>query len=457
MADGKNIEIKIAATGGDQAASEIKKVGDASQETGKQVAAMEDQTAPSKTVDKAARLKEVAAATGAIGIAAGLAKRTLSNVWEELDKIDTVELKKLDSAWADQIENAKKFRDALEDPIGALAALANGGTTVKEAFSDLDEQMKLNAESQSAAVDRLLAKSDTQVKEIKRLAEEIKFANDLLKAQTSLDRSIREGENAAAIRNGADKDDVAAAEAKKRAEEDIALIEAEQNAARGGLQEKYDMALESQRKADQARAAADRINKAAANADSTEAAYKNRRPDATPDEVWAMRNAALSAKSDFDYTKRTYQPQAQAADALQKKAEDDFQAFENQRKGISQVDAMAEKRKALIRSGRDNTVREAGASKVTRFREEEERAAGKAGRDAERLLPSGVSAELRDAVQGISKRLQDGDQGGELNQLAGVMKELASSLSAKDAQRAQEIATLKREIEVITQRQRNQR
>jgi len=35
MADGKNIEIKIAATGGDQAAKEIKKVADASESLGK--------------------------------------------------------------------------------------------------------------------------------------------------------------------------------------------------------------------------------------------------------------------------------------------------------------------------------------------------------------------------------------------------------------------------------------
>lgn len=455
MSEGKSIDIRIAATGGDKAADEIKKVGDASEVAGKKVDSLGKDSAPSGAIDKAARLKEIAAATGAIGVAAGLATRAIGNVWEQLDKVDTADLRILDSAMADQIDNAKKLRDALDDPIGALAALANGGTTVKEAFDDLDEQMKLNGASQSAAVDRLLAKSDSQVKEIKRLAEDIKFANDLLKAQTALNRTVRDGENAAAIRNGAAPEDVAAAEAKKRAEEDIAAVEAEQNLARNGLQEKYDTALESQRKADQAKAAAEKINAAAANAGSTEAAYYTRRQDASPDEVWAMRDAALSAKSDFDYTKRTFQPQAQAADALQKKADEDFRAFENQRTEITQVDAMGDKRKAQIRAGRDNTVREAGASKVTRLREEDEQAVGKAGRDAERLLPPGVSAQLKDAVKSVSRRLQDGDQGGELSELAGVLKEMAGSLAAKDAQRAREIADLKSEIGRINQRQRN--
>lgn len=454
MAD-EEIEIKLEATGGDQAAEEINKVGDASQETGKKVAAMEDQPAPSKAVDRVTRLKEVAAATGAIGIAAGFAKQTLSNVWEELDKIDTVELKKLDSAWADQIDNAKKFRDALQDPIGALVALANGGTTIKEAFADLDAQMKLNAEVQSSAVDRLLAKSETQTDKIKRLAEDIKAANELLEAKITTARTIRDGQNDEAIRKGADKDDVAAAEAYKRAEEDIALIEAEQNGARAGLQQKYEAAMESQRKADQAKAAAGKIDTAAANADSTEAAYKSRSPDATPDEVWAMRNSALSARSDYEYTKRAYQPQAEAAAALQKKAEEDFKAFEDEKTGVGRVDALAAERKAQIRAGRDNRVREAEASKVTRRAEAEEQAAGKAGRDAEQLLPPGASAELKDAVRSVSRRLQDGDQGGELSELAGLLKEMGNSLAAKDAQRAKDIAALKQEIGHINQRGKN--
>ena len=455
MSEGKSIDIRIAATGGDKTADEIKKVGDASEVAGKKVGSLEKDSAPSGATDRAARLKEIAAATGAIGVAAGLATKAIGNVWEQIDKVDTADLRNLDSAMADQIENAKKLRTALEDPIGALAALANGGTTVKEAFDDLDEQMKLNGASQSSAVDRLLAKSDTQVKEIKRLAEEIKFANDLLKEQTALDRVVREGQNAEAIRNGADPDDILADEAKKRAEEDIAAVGAEQNLVRSGFQEKYDTAQESQRKADQAKAAAEKINTAAANAASTEAAYKNRSPNASSDEVWAMRNAALSAKSDFDYTKRTYSPQAQASNALQKKAEEDLMEFENQRTEITQVDAMADKRKAQIRVGRDNTVRDAGASKVSRIQEEEERAAGKAGRDAVSLIPPGVSGELKDAVKSVSRRLQNGDQGGELRELAGLLKEMAGSLAANDAQRAKDIAALKIEIASINQRQRN--
>jgi hypothetical protein len=416
---------------------------------------MEREMVPNQGIDKAARLKEVAAATGAIGIAAGLAARTLGNVWDQIEKVDTAELRNLDSALADQIENAKKLKEALEDPIGALAALANGGTTLKEAFSDAGEQMKLNAESQSSAIDRLLAKSGDQVREIKRLAEEIKFANELLDAQTATARTIRAGKNAEAIRNGADPDDVAAAEAKKRAEEEIAAIEAEQNEARSGFQERYDRAQESQREAARAKEADDRINAAGAREAETVAAYMNRSPNATADEVWALRNAALSARSDSEYTKRAYQPQAQAAPALQKKAQDNFAEFENQRSEIAKRDALAAERKEDIRAKADNTVRESGASKVNRLKREEDQAAGKAGRDAESLIPSGVSGELKDAVKSVSRRLQNGDQGGELRELAGLLKEMAGSLAANDAQRAKDIAALKVEIASINQRHRN--
>lgn len=437
MADGKNIEIKIAATGGDQAAAEFKKASDGAKELvnnpnnstgfggmleqGEKVRearekanaerlaqieaekaaidelakaekkALDDEIEGMRQKEKAAvanaerlneeaadrkavaRKKEIALAVGAISTAAALAAKALSNVYSELEAVDAVELKKVDAAFAEQIENAKKFKEALADPIGALAALANGGTTVKEAFTGLSDQLKLNADAQSSAVDRLLTKSDAQVKEIKRLAEDIAAANALLEAQTAAARAVREGENAAAIRNGADPDDTAAAEAKRREAEDIASVEAEQNAARSQLQQKYDASQDAQRKADQAKAAAEKINSAAANADSTEAAYKNRKPGLSVDETWALKNAAMTAKSDFDYTKRTYDPQAQAAPALQKKADEERKAFEDEQKKVRQVDELAAARKVEIRAKANTAVDAAGARKSDRLESEKSR------------------------------------------------------------------------------------
>lgn len=344
MADGKNIEIKIAATGGDQAAGEIKKVGDASQETGKKVAAMEDQTERSKSEDRMARLKGVAAATGAIGIAAGLAKQTLSNVWEQLDKIDTVELRKLDSAWADQIENAKKFRDALEDPIGALAALANGGTTIKEAFADLDEQMKLNAEASQAQIDRVIKKAGVNVEEIKKLAADIKTANELLSAKDELAAVQREGQAAEAIRNGADEDDVAAELAKAAAADKIRAIERRQEQVRKeeDPQAYYDAAKRSRALAEDPQPELDRrIAEAEADYKKKSDEFEKINPWRNPQDA----SRALDARDKAQEAKDTIysnDTRRQISEQASKQAEEMQNAYEAAKKRVADVDAKAE-------------------------------------------------------------------------------------------------------------------
>jgi hypothetical protein len=81
----------------------------------------------------------------------------------------------------------------------------------------------------------------------------------------------------------------------------------------------------------------------------------------------------------------------------------------------------------------------------------------KIGRDAVKLLPSGVLPEFRKAVEGVSKRLQDGDQGGEIEQLTQLLQSLASSTRVKGTQTDTALQQIRRDIGMIKARQNNMR
>lgn len=84
-----------------------------------------------------------------------------------------------------------------------------------------------------------------------------------------------------------------------------------------------------------------------------------------------------------------------------------------------------------------------------------DRGIAKSGRDAVALLPEGVKKEFSDAVKSVSRRLQDGDQGGELSELIGLMRELAESSVAKDSRVQSEISDLRTTIGILQKQIRN--
>lgn len=547
MSEGKNIEIKIAATGGDQAAEEIRKVGEAAEATTNNpnttrgfggmldAPAINDATAATvklndaskdsltlikeaheraderfKDIEKevkelekladaaekqqakeaeSARRREVGAAMGAIGIAAGLAAKALANVYEQLGKVDTVELRKLDSVWADQIEGAKSFAAALEDPLGALAALANGGTTVQEAFADMNEQLALNAGAMSAETDRLIEKAKPQVAAIEALAKDIKTANQLLSAQQETDSAIQDGADAEAIRGGADPNDVRAARARKDEAAKIAAIEADQEAPRAGMQERFDLARSAKAAADEAAQAKDRISKAGAKVDAAEEGARGINDQMPADEAWARRNQWKSAKADFEATKQNEGAAAAAAPKLAEEAKKRQDEFDEQKRAVADADALANQRKATVRAVANNTVADAMGDKAASAKQKEEREAAKAvaeaqreaakaaaqaqrsereagsrnagaaqaGREAERLLPKGVSEEFAKSVQKAAQGLQNGDQGGELKKLVELMHQLADAAQVKGTKKATDIAALEQKIAVLTNQRKNNR
>lgn len=103
----------------------------------------------------------------------------------------------------------------------------------------------------------------------------------------------------------------------------------------------------------------------------------------------------------------------------------------------------------------DEQAADAGARRNDEAKKGQREGAAKAGRDAVALLPDGTRKEFADSVKAVSKRLQDGDQGGELAELAGLMRELASSTITKTSKIDGEVAEIRKQIGILTQRQRN--
>lgn len=303
MSNGKNIEIRMAVTGSDQAAAEVRKVGTAAAEVAKQQtsgttgfggqleygeevrkarelanaerlkqlaaekaavdelaradkAALDEELASMAEKERASReyarslddakeqasigrKKEIALALGAIGVAAGAAARTAGQVKDAFDGIDLVKLRGIDAAMAEQIDTAKNWALALSDPIAALLKLTTG-ETIASAFAGLNEQIDATAKGQAEAIDRMLAKGVVQEAEIGKLANAIREANALLDAQASLAATKRDGEDAAAVRAGQAPEDVAAERAKFDEEQALAAIERRQIEARAGLQERFE-------------------------------------------------------------------------------------------------------------------------------------------------------------------------------------------------------------------------
>ena len=74
------------------------------------------------------------------------------------------------------------------------------------------------------------------------------------------------------------------------------------------------------------------------------------------------------------------------------------------------------------------------------------------GRDALGFLPKDVSNNFRNAVQRAAKGLQDGDQGGELAEMAKLMNDLANAVEKRDAKKGLDISNLAARIKQLENR-----
>ncbi len=230
MAEGKGIEIKIAAIGGDQAAAEIRKVEGAvkdlpagSSEAGAGVADLSEKLAEMK--QRAEGLREASADLGeetqkntqrnnlakaaSIGLAAGgaVVAKTFGEIAKGLASIDLAKLATMDAEMAAQIETAKGWSEILTDPLNGIQRLISGAT-ISEAFADLNDQLSRNAEMQAEAVNRMTMAGRKTAEELKDIARDIAAANEIIEAKQASDAKARDVTDAARERAGEAPEDI---------------------------------------------------------------------------------------------------------------------------------------------------------------------------------------------------------------------------------------------------------
>lgn len=390
MAD-KRITIQIAATGAPQAAQEIERVEKATKDL-------------DNSTQGYARQSNIAGAA-AIGAAAGGAILTeqLRRIREALDSIDIENLRQIAPEMADQASQLQGIAELFSDPLSAIQRVISG-TTISEAFGELNDQISRNAEQQSAAIDRLVAGATRTADQIKALANEIRDANRVLDARDSADARRRDAADAARIRAGEDPDVVRADRAAFDRDQALGKINRDQAAQAANVNNLFQNAV-----------------------DSRTVVGDLERRGASPEDLAEARKKAEQAQKAFEDARREYQVASEIAD----------------------------ERRREVRAGFDATVTQAAGNREQRRARERERAEQEAAREAARL----EEQVLREQAEAARGQLQGGATvagrafnsagsrvGGRLGgALQGIGSDLANGTDAR------EIARLQQEFEQATQ------
>lgn len=513
MAEGKNIEIKIAATGGDQAAAEIKKVdkatenlsgsgtgmglkaltseankvtaagvkmGTGMQNVGYQVQDLAVQIGSGQSAFRALgqQMPQLLSGFGPWGIALGtisavaiplagtilnLAQATEESTAATMDAIDATVKMAREQELAGSLETeALQRKNALTETLRQI-------TTAQYAYNEsLQEQLGILTETQATENEIAAAKGqleidqaegdpvkqeevknrvrkEAQARELAQLDARRKAGGELIDRKGAQELEVGEAgtAEAASLRTRADAAGEAALEKEQLADLKKATAEDKTTAAEGSkgaaaaalkrdaakLREEYLQATES---AKALRAEEKDLTGQADTVDSTTKAEVERlRAEANKlfDEVEKLKREAEKKQEIFgirdqqgDLREGRIRTQTD-----QKAAEAQARADE---KAASEAEAQA--RTASRDQGRNNS------------------AAAKAGNDASRLLPKDVSAAFRKQVERVTAGLQDGDQGGELDELVKLMSILADATQKRDASRSTQIANLAAKVEVLS-------
>ena len=433
----KKIEIKIAATGAQQAAAEIDKVGKAVEEipdsTGAAANGVEELSAELDQMRKRAEaLKEETEDFGeelektndrirlgragmvGLGLGGAVVSKIFREMAEGLNSLDVDKLRQMDAAMAEQVETAKGWAEVLTDPINGIQRLLSGNT-IGEAFGDINEQLSRNAEMQAEAVNRMAQAGRATAAELKAVAREIAAANAILDAKAAADAAVRDAADAAAVRGGKAPEDVKAERAAFDRDQQLETINR-------GLEPK---AAETQALYDDAAKAAGNAQRVAAN------------PDATKAQIDAANKAAEEAKAAFEAAKKEYDTSRAVAEEKRRGVNAEYAGAVADAAGDKSQRLAREKQKADEQAAREKA--KADREKAKADSDAQRAAAGRtrgeaaAGRDAVGLIPKNASAKLRAAIEAAAAGLQDGDQGGEIEQLAALMEKLAAAAARNKA------------------------
>lgn len=438
----KSIEIKIAATGADQAAQEIGKVTTSLDAQTKQ----QDESGLS-SLTSVSRIRELSMAVGAISAVSAAAGQEIGVIRKEIESIDVDKLRSVSPVLADQVNQLKNLTDAVQNPFEALLK-AFTGDDVRSAFASMNQQLELASQQQTDAIDRIVHKGQEQVESLKALSAEVKAANNLLDARDKANGIDRDGKDAAAIRAGAAPEDVKAQRAKDDADKALAKINRDLDEKSVGLQQKFDAAKAARLNADEIASAAPK-RAAAAQADLDEfkkigvEIEKQRgqlgpfedRTDINNERDDNLRSQELAKKKLAD-SGPTPQEAAgiKAALALAEKNQKDF---EDQKRDFKNAENLANEQRRGIRSGAENTVNEQGSNKSVRLEREsqqkiaEEKAQqDKAVREAATAQRKAEQAERQRAAQAVREANQSYGIANDITKAGGNASQLKARAEA---------------------------
>lgn len=496
-----DIDIKLSATGADQAAAEINKVADATAHVARTTASGTGATAEAVSLkeeidlmrekERAARryaqeldaisnqqgleaaretdranFKFKVASTAAIAAASKLAFDELSLVKQALESIDTVDLRKINSAMADQVEAAQDWAKALDHPIEALLKLATG-TTVADATAAMNEQIKLTAQSLESGVSRFLASGQRTSAEIKEFVIDLQAANAIMNAQDALDSAKGKRADATAIRNGAAPEDVAADRAKVDGQQRIDALNREQEiqaaklqAAWNDLQEEKKRRTQLEQKTtsgspEEGAAARKGLDESRKKIAADQAAFDDKHADyITLQAVNARKRQAIREES----AGTVEEQKGNKVDRLQKEQDKAAKEREREEEKSKRENEKADREAKQARDKADRQ-REAEARRQANLETEASgigTAAGKASREAG--LPPNIAAGFEKLGARIAKK---GDPSGDATLAAQMLTALEKSVSLMEAQHrgndpaAQKMRELERRIEILTRQVKN--
>lgn len=391
MAD-KKITIQIAATGAPQAAQEIERVDDAARK-------LDDSSNKSARSSDTLAAKSNIAGAAMVGAAIGgkILGEQLAAIRDGINSIDIDNLRQVNSALADQLEQAKQLTELFTSPLSGIQRLISG-TTIAEAFAETNEQLSLNVEQQRRSVDRLVANASLTADQIKALAREIADANRILDATAAADAKTRDASDAARLRNGEDPDVVRADRAAFDRDQALEKINREQTAAAANVN------VLGQNSADKRTVIGD---------------LERRGADA--EQIAKARKDAEAAQKAFEDAKREYEVASQ----------------------------IANERRREVRAGFDATVTAAAASRDQRRARERERAEQEAAREAERLEREVRRDEIDTTAATAGRGFRDAAGRSRDPRLAGTLQDIGTDLA--DGTNAREIARLQAQFEQATQ------
>jgi hypothetical protein len=503
MATGKNIEIKIAATGAQQAAAEIDKVEGKVRGMGGQMQATYPQaTAAAESVEKVAEAAEKVSAASvpmsehlgqlaeemeSAGEAAGemesnvrkIARVQQAQIISQLAnqagqmgrKLQEVAdgLQEFDSEMADSMRNAG---ESIEKVSGAVATLAIGfaaggplgaalaGTvvmlgetatawqemtiaqaraaqsaaTAAELENQLNEMLAVGVDTYNAAGDaaeRLNGIREESKAAIDAEISSLESLNRIQNADDSAYKAQRDREDAAAIRGGAAPEDVKATRARDDAAMELRKIDREEAIASAGLREASNAAIGAEGNLN--------VIKQSPNATPEQIAEAQKTADELKERLRTMEQKAEEERRINVSRRREVRDRAQGRI-------EGYQGDKDDRlKREAEQQAAKEKRDADRKAAQEDAARRKNETAAERRTREE---AG-IGREAKALIPKGATDKFRAAVEAAAAGLQDGDQGGELERLAGYIEKLAAAAernkAVSEAQRIK-IAQLEKRI-----------